>query len=163
MRQNLRQVLFCKIRHYVEQVPAPKMASARVKNLDQVRMGKLRRKLPSRDLRFGILRVGGNKLDGGLQCHWRCDLGEKHSTVVRPSHVLTQMKFPIYDLAFVLFPRLAHLLLPVHPKVEALFYASIHAANYSEVPLRLGQPEGQDQENPHYQSTSLARAISRIF
>src|ERR1700730_2108293 len=63
--KNQRQVLLGVLHHDVEQLRVPQLAASRLKELDQVRMGKVRRQPPPGQLQFRVPSVRPNEFDRG--------------------------------------------------------------------------------------------------
>ena len=84
--KKLREV-FLGVFHYdVEQLEIAETAAAGLEEAQQVRMGKLGRVLPPKQLEFGVGRVELNKLDGDFLA-WSAAFGQKDSAVFRPTEI----------------------------------------------------------------------------
>jgi hypothetical protein len=106
--KDLPKILFCTLHDDVEQVHALKAATAPVEESHEIRMRELRDLVPDRELLACSGIVGRNKFDGGLPWVGIGELGEEDSAVIGGSEEMVKREFIVGELAFPLFPNIAH-------------------------------------------------------
>jgi hypothetical protein len=83
LRKNLREIFRSVLHHEIEKRDIIQSAVPHFKEPKQMRMKKLARVFPARELELGVGRIGGNKLDSGLHTIALSMLRQEHSAVIR--------------------------------------------------------------------------------
>jgi hypothetical protein len=108
LRKNLPQIFFCAFHDNVEKVHALQAATAPVKQAQKIRMRQLRDLVPNCKLLAGGGIVGRNKFDGGLTRLRVGELREEDGAVIGGSEKMVKRELVVRELAFPLFPNIAH-------------------------------------------------------
>jgi hypothetical protein len=108
LRKNLPQIFFGAFHDNVEKVHALQAAAAPVKEAQKIRMGQLRDLVPNGKLLAGRGIVGRNKFDGGLTRLRVGELREEDGAVIGGSEEMMKGELVVGQLAFPLFPNIAH-------------------------------------------------------
>jgi hypothetical protein len=83
LRKNLREIFPSILHHEIEKRDIIQLAVPHFKEPKQMRMKKLGRVFPARELDLGAGRIGGNKLDSGFYKIALTMLRQEHSAVIR--------------------------------------------------------------------------------
>jgi hypothetical protein len=83
LRKNLQKIFRSILHHEIEKSDMIQFAVPHFKEPKQVRMKKLSRVFPARELELGVGRIGGNKLDSSFHTIALTMLRQEHSAVIR--------------------------------------------------------------------------------
>jgi hypothetical protein len=108
LRKNLPQIFFGAFHDNVEKAHAFQATAAPVKEAQETRMRQLRDLVPDGKLLAGGGIVGRNKFDGSLTRLRVGELREEDRAVIGGSEEMVKRELVVGQLAFPLFPNIAH-------------------------------------------------------